>query len=335
VSGDGLSGDLERRYRRLLACYPGEHRAVYQEEMLGVLLDGAGPDRRWPTAGETVSLLADALRSRWRRLGRQLTAARWRDAIAIVSLIAPAIPLVIGIRNLILISGIDAQLGYVERAPHLGPSVWGPPVGWALVVLAALTGPRILAAALGWIALLMEAGIAGLEYQRFGLGARPPEWTLLIALVAALALTVGPGPRVAPRLLGPWRMAALAALGGFVAAAEVITRNYSLGPVWLRDLYYGIHPYGPAVLVCVVVLVRIGAPVRRRLLAVLAPLALFVALDAVAGYLYWHENGSWRGWYDVALSGVLLLLTLSTFRLSVALVARRERGSGASGRTAV
>ncbi|MGW4400070.1 hypothetical protein ACWEHA_32680 [Amycolatopsis nivea] len=34
--------DLERRYRRLLALYPRAHRAAHGEEMLGVLLDGAG-----------------------------------------------------------------------------------------------------------------------------------------------------------------------------------------------------------------------------------------------------------------------------------------------------
>jgi hypothetical protein len=29
---------LERRYRRLLRCYPPGHREVHREEMLGVLL---------------------------------------------------------------------------------------------------------------------------------------------------------------------------------------------------------------------------------------------------------------------------------------------------------
>jgi hypothetical protein len=33
---------LEGRYRRLLRWYPAGHRAVHQEEMLGVLMAGAG-----------------------------------------------------------------------------------------------------------------------------------------------------------------------------------------------------------------------------------------------------------------------------------------------------
>ena len=42
---------LERRYRRLLRCYPPGHRQVHQEEMLGVLLATARPGQRAPGAG--------------------------------------------------------------------------------------------------------------------------------------------------------------------------------------------------------------------------------------------------------------------------------------------
>jgi hypothetical protein len=34
---------LERRYRRLLRCYPPTHREFHREEMLGVLLAAARP----------------------------------------------------------------------------------------------------------------------------------------------------------------------------------------------------------------------------------------------------------------------------------------------------
>ena len=40
---------LERRYRRLLACYPVEHRRVYGEEMIGVLLASTPNGQRQPT----------------------------------------------------------------------------------------------------------------------------------------------------------------------------------------------------------------------------------------------------------------------------------------------
>jgi hypothetical protein len=41
---------LERRYRRLLRCYPPGHREVHREEMLGVLLATARPGQRAPGA---------------------------------------------------------------------------------------------------------------------------------------------------------------------------------------------------------------------------------------------------------------------------------------------
>lgn len=68
---------LERRYRLLLAVYPPDHRAVFQEEMIGVLMEGASPDQRYPRPRETANLLAVGL---WRRLGGTaggLTDRRW------------------------------------------------------------------------------------------------------------------------------------------------------------------------------------------------------------------------------------------------------------------
>lgn len=35
------SAELERRYRRLLACYPRAYRHESEQEILGVLMDGA------------------------------------------------------------------------------------------------------------------------------------------------------------------------------------------------------------------------------------------------------------------------------------------------------
>jgi hypothetical protein len=43
---------LERRYRQLLRAYPVAWRQTREEEILGVLMDGARPGRRRPTIGE-------------------------------------------------------------------------------------------------------------------------------------------------------------------------------------------------------------------------------------------------------------------------------------------
>jgi hypothetical protein len=56
---------LERRYRRLLACYPRAFRREHEQEMLMVLLACAGEDRQRPGAADSVDLLWHGL---WLRL---------------------------------------------------------------------------------------------------------------------------------------------------------------------------------------------------------------------------------------------------------------------------
>jgi len=62
---------LERRYRRLLACYPRAFRREHEAEMLVVLLACARDGRRRPGLADSADLLWNALRLRLR-----LTASR-------------------------------------------------------------------------------------------------------------------------------------------------------------------------------------------------------------------------------------------------------------------
>ena len=84
---------LERRYSRLLRCYPPAHRQVHREEMLGVLLATARPGQRAPGARQTVNLVACGLAIRARRALSSLADETWQDALAVVSLIAPVLML--------------------------------------------------------------------------------------------------------------------------------------------------------------------------------------------------------------------------------------------------
>src|ERR1700691_375333 len=80
---------LERRYRRLLACYPARHREVYGEEMIGVLLAAAPAGRRRANLADTADLFGGGLRVRLRALMTGSPDPQWRDALALTSLIAP------------------------------------------------------------------------------------------------------------------------------------------------------------------------------------------------------------------------------------------------------
>jgi hypothetical protein len=63
--------------------------------MLGVLLDTARPGQRTPGLGQAVNLAACGLAIRVRRIPGWLAADAGQDALAVVSLIAPAVVLIL------------------------------------------------------------------------------------------------------------------------------------------------------------------------------------------------------------------------------------------------
>ena len=81
-----MTQPLERRYRRLLLTYPSAYRRERESEMLGTLLEAAGPGQRWPTAREAAALLAGGLRTRV-RLGERDPWALWAGALRLTTLL--------------------------------------------------------------------------------------------------------------------------------------------------------------------------------------------------------------------------------------------------------
>lgn len=53
--------DLERRYRRLLVCYPAAFRQEHEQEILSVLMASAEEGQRWPRLAEAADLLRSAI----------------------------------------------------------------------------------------------------------------------------------------------------------------------------------------------------------------------------------------------------------------------------------
>jgi hypothetical protein len=69
--------DLERRYRRLLACYPAAFRREHEHEMLSVLMAGAEQGQRWPRPAAVADLLGNATFMRLRN--RLRTSLAWES----------------------------------------------------------------------------------------------------------------------------------------------------------------------------------------------------------------------------------------------------------------
>ena len=89
------TADLERGYRRILACYPRSFRSQNTEEIIAVLLATARDDQRRPGIPEAADLLRGAVRmrmgiSRWPWTVRTAVRLMWLGAVAAIVLVAPS-----------------------------------------------------------------------------------------------------------------------------------------------------------------------------------------------------------------------------------------------------
>src|SRR6266516_6438215 len=245
-----MSGEaLERRYRRLLAWYPAEHRALYEREMLGVLMEGAGPDRTHPTLSERYDLIRGALRSRLRTLGPALRGRTWPDAAAVAGFVAP----------LFVFERVVELFVYLRGEPLYLTSaltwVWQGATTAALV--AVLLGWRWVAAGLGWVVLLCQVLPDGMPTS---------QWMVPLAVVVAVSLTLAiPGRRVLALLGAKW-VAVMTAVVLLSALGYVLV--FPLAAVPARLLLAASVLAAPVA--CLLALRRIPAPVRRRALSLLA-----------------------------------------------------------------
>lgn len=170
---------LERRLRRLLACYPAQYRAANASEMLGVALARAADGQRWPGVGEAASLV-------WSGLGKRLefTVLRnergdgaWRDAAVVLTVLGPIV---------LAASAVRA----IPFGGHISWPAAGATAGW--IVLAVL-------AWLGWrriTAIGALAGLAGSVVQYSVPGANGHArgwWTVILATAIAVAGLVSAG----------------------------------------------------------------------------------------------------------------------------------------------
>jgi hypothetical protein len=164
---------LERRYRRLLACYPRTFRAQHEEEMLVVLLACARDGRRRPGVADAANLLVNALRVRLRsRAPRSIPAAYWG-----VRLMAFAAALELGAAATVLASRDVLHRAIARHYPQLAP-------GHVAALVSAHTVPVLIGApivAVLWL-VLARANDRGRRWARAGAGA-------LLALTSLSLLT--------------------------------------------------------------------------------------------------------------------------------------------------
>jgi hypothetical protein len=138
---------LEQRYRRLLAWYPRAYRRANEQEILAVLLAGAGKGQRRPSVAEAADLIRGAL---WMRLslGAVRPPRRVRGAVRLM-LVGAAAELAAWISYLMTAGSVRVAMA------HRDPAQWNT-TDFHLVVVQ-LFGPLVFCLWL-WLAWAIGRG---------------------------------------------------------------------------------------------------------------------------------------------------------------------------------
>src|SRR5216683_2289621 len=173
---------LEQRYRRLLACYPAQHRRTYGEEMIGVLLASAPAGKRRPDIADTLDLFGGAVRVRLRSTLTGTPDPGWRNALALTGLL--------GLRRIAAVGAAATVPWFAVQAATAGGRPAEPRLAAYLVLIA-----------IEAVALAISPG------PRHALRLITPRaillgvpWILTAAYTGGLVATSYPVPQVAMRL---------------------------------------------------------------------------------------------------------------------------------------
>ncbi|WP_329090294.1 MULTISPECIES: hypothetical protein [unclassified Streptosporangium] len=255
---------LERRYRRLLAWYPKDHRARHEEEMLAVLLASSTPDQNRPAGRDALDVVRGGLAIRLHRVAPPGSRRRWRAAVDLAALLAP---LTLFGAGLFRAAGYAGRFAFDLALPNL---VHALPYG--LVVLLVWLGRRWATIACAWATAALHAAESMVWLLSLPEGTMVVGDVLLVsgrpliaagvllsafpACVCAAMLTLAPSPGPGP--VGSRRLLVWA--GGVLAVCVV--------GVLLPKVFGAVLM--PAALGTVAVM-ALRSPVGRRTAAILTP----------------------------------------------------------------
>lgn len=271
---------LERRYRRLIACYPEAYRQVSGDEMLGVALAGTRPGQRWPAPGEVRSLILGGARVRVAAGLAGLRAPAWRDAAEAFVFLATA-----------LLAGIFGRTLDGQLLPLInGEIVRHHLLELVLVTAWPLTGIAVTmrwrwAAGVGAAVNLAGAGfVVADEARRYPWAIVNAWWVIILMITAALATVPWlVSPRRARWVLPRATMAVISCLMTLLAATPLLAAAFNaVMPAQggfivsgvRQGFFGGFVNYGlaaAALLGLLAGVTRLSPAVRRRVLILVIP----------------------------------------------------------------
>jgi len=264
---------LERRYRRLLAWYPAEHRGAHAEEMIGVLLAAARDRQRHPRLSDALDLIRGGLRIRLRLLLAGRLDTRFTDALAVYSV---AVPVMWFIGAAMWVAGTNYRM---LRSPALSMGIG--PLGIEMLYLTLGLVPLLLA----WrgrrrqavLIMLVPALLATLlAYRESGAsyitGGSGPS---LLLVLEALALAISPGPTRGTQLLSrrAWAVvlvAGLAAAVPYTPQTDVAFQVPNTFGIQITISYGMALVAGAVGAILVGLFVTLPTPIATRFIALLA-----------------------------------------------------------------
>jgi hypothetical protein len=267
---------LERRYRRLLAWYPAEHRRVHGEEMIGVLLAAASGGQRRPRLADTLDLIKGGMRIRLAPRRYDGLDVGWSDTLSVASV---AIPTMIAIVYAAIFGwSLYNRIGVVGHLPGAPTAVL---TSFLLLIalppVLALRGLRRIAMLLYFVPVLFLGYFGGGPVVSGGDGA-----FFLAFLIAAVAFVLSPGARRAAKIMSARAWAAVCGIGLALCVPEVLVRLSLLQrpiPVDRSFVWLGANRETP-VMITTMALIAVGgaialvrtlpSPVGKRLLTLLA-----------------------------------------------------------------
>ena len=294
---------LEVRYRRLLRCYPADHRAAHCDEMIGVLLAAAEPGRDRPGLRESADLLAGAARIRLRP-GRALSDRNgWRDALAVFSLAGPVLVLASSILGWLAgllwsilghTGGLTLDLGFANGAyenlesahPVVATMMWLLLTGQAVVAVLALAGLRRCATAAAAVYVLYFGTYAVIE-ATYGwvfpaMMVAVPLLLVVAPLTSLAALLASAGPRRGRQLMRLRHWVYLAA--GSVGGAALTLRLSVFVSTPIRPSLLALLAAAAAAAVVLLLLTAWLSSAHGKRLAMLFGMLAFPALLQLAEY---------------------------------------------------
>jgi hypothetical protein len=207
------TSELERRYRRLLAWYPAEHRRSNGEEMLGVLLASARDGQRRPFLSDALDLVLGGLRIRFRPLLAGQFGPRFTDALAVYSIATPVIWTIIQVAiSTVYIYNLVAHGTATSAVPGMVVPISVEVIFLILTfcpLALAWRGRRAAAVTVALIPAAFTTTMAVMPTMTTGFGAADSLLTVLLLV----ALTVSPGPRHGAQVMNRWTWAVVCAAG--------------------------------------------------------------------------------------------------------------------------